>query len=75
MNGSKWGTVAANRRVACKTGLSGDSHPEWKAINYVENTNGLWIPVNSSDKLKYGFVDTGLSVASGYSSIPMYGSW
>lgn len=75
VNGSKWGTVAANRRVACKTVLSGDSHPEWKAINYVENTNGLWIPVNSSDKLKYGFVDTGLSVASGYSSIPMYGSW
>lgn len=25
--------------------------------------------------VNYGFVDTGLEIASGYKSIPMYGSW
>ncbi len=72
--GNKWGTVAANKRVACKTAMSGDSHPEWKGINFVENSNGKWVKV-TGDGVDYGFVDTGLSLGSGYSSIPMYGSW
>ena len=67
-------TVPAGKLVACKTSLSGDSHPEWKAINYYQNSAGSWIQINSAGHT-YGFVDTGLSVASGYSSIPFYGSW
>lgn len=73
-SGSVWGTVSANRRVACITALSGDSHPHWKAINYVENASGQWVKVTGGGT-NYGFVDAGLSVASGYSSIPFYGSW
>lgn len=72
--GNIWGTVAANRRVACKTALAGSSNPHWKGINYVENTSGQWVKV-TGDSVEYGFVDTGLGVASGYTSIPFYGSW
>lgn len=67
-------TVPAGKLVACKTALSGSSHPEWKAINYYQNSAGSWQQINSAGHT-YGFVDTGLSVGSGYSSIPMYGSW
>ena len=56
------------------SGLSGDSHPDWKGINYVESTSGAWVRVTGAGS-NYGFVDTGLGVASGYSSIPMYGRW
>ena len=73
-DGSLWGTVTANRKVACLSGMSGDSHPDWKGINYVENTSGAWVRVTGAGS-NYGFVDTGLGVASGYSSIPMYGRW
>ena len=74
VEGRRWGTVAANRRVACLTAMSGDNHPDWKGINYVENTGGEWVQV-TGDGEEYGFVDAGLSVASGYRSIPLYGSW
>jgi hypothetical protein len=74
VGGTNWGTVAANRRVACINATAGDRHPDWKSIYYVENTRGQWIPV-TGDGANYGFVDSGLSVASGYGSIPMYGSW
>lgn len=71
---TKWGTVASNCRVACSSALSGQSHPDWKAINYVESTNGTWVQV-TGDGSQYGFVDTGLSVGSGPSTISMYGTW
>lgn len=73
-NGTRWGTVAANCRVACQTALSGDSHPEWKAINYVESTSGTWVRVDK-DGAKYGYVNTGLTSGSGYRAIPFYGNW
>lgn len=73
-DGTVWGSVAANRRVACRTAMAGDSHTEWKGINYVENTSGVWVQVTSYGSA-YGFVDTGLSIASGAANIPMYGSW
>lgn len=66
--GTKWGSVAAGQRVACKTGLSGVKNPQWKAIDYVRSTAGSWVPV-TGDGVSYGFVDTGLSIASSYSSI------
>ncbi|GLB28818.1 hypothetical protein LAD12857_07410 [Lacrimispora amygdalina] len=72
--GSRWGAVAANCRVACQSAMAGDSHPEWKGINYVESSKGGWVAV-TGDGLSYGFVDAGLSTASDYNSIPMYGSW
>lgn len=75
ISGNYWGRVARNCRVACLTALSGDSHPDWKAINKVERTDGVWIDIDESDDRKYGFVDIGLGYASGCSSIPFYGSW
>lgn len=74
VQGNVWGTVGTNRLVACKTALAGDSHPNWKGINFVQNSAGKWISV-TGDGATYGFVDTGLDVASGYSKIPFYGSW
>ena len=73
-DGSYWGSVASGRRVATTNNIMGDSHYDWKQINYVENTNGQWIQVsgNGSD---YGYVDTGIASASGYGGIAMYGSW
>lgn len=64
----------ANCRVACRSSMTGDRHPEWKGIHYVESTKGNWVQV-TGDGSSYGFVDIGLEVASGYGSIPMYGSW
>ncbi len=72
--GDVWGTVAEGRRVACRTAMSGDTNPHWKGINYVEGADGEWIAV-TGDNVQYGFVDTGLDYASGYASIPFYGSW
>lgn len=74
-NGNYWGRVAGNCRVACRTALAGDSHPNWKAINKVERTDGVWINIDDDDLDKYGFVDIGLGYASGYGAIPFYGSW
>lgn len=73
-DGSTWGNVASGMRVACLTGLSGDSHPEWKGINYVETSSG-WKQVISNSNNKYGFVSTGLSKGSGPSTLSMYGKW
>ena len=50
--------------------MTGDRHPEWKGINYVESTKGNWVQV-TGDGSSYGFVDIGLEVASGYGSIPL----
>lgn len=72
--GRLWGTVAANMLVATRSAGVGDNHTTWKLINYVQSTAGKWIEV-SGDGYSYGFVDTGLSTASGYSTIPFYGSW
>lgn len=74
INGNYLYLVPAGKHVACKTSLSGDSHPNWKAINYYQNSSGAWKKVDP-DGAQYGFVDTGLIIASGYSSIPFYGSW
>ena len=71
---TRWGTVAKNMRVACLSSLAGETHPDWKAINYVERTDGEWIKVDG-DGYSYGFVDTGLNVGSGASTISMYGTW
>lgn len=70
----KWGTVPKNCRVACKTAESGDTHPDWKGINYIEDASGKWVKV-TGDGGDYGFVDTGLSKSSLYSAIPFYGKW
>jgi len=62
-------------RVACKTALSGDTMPHWKAINYVErSTDGAWIKVEGAG-LSYGFVNTGLEDGSMPNTISMYGTW
>lgn len=73
-SGAKWGTVAAGMYVATNSPDVGENHPTWKLINYVKSTNGNWVKVEG-DGYGHGFVDTGLSIASGYASIPFYGSW
>lgn len=73
--GTRWGTVAAGMRVACRSNATGDNHPDWKLINFVErSTDGEWIPV-TGDGYQHGFVDIGLNQGSTPSSISMYGSW
>lgn len=75
-DGTRWGTVAKNCRVAFTDGESGASNPHWKEINYVESSSGAWVPITTQNAPdNYGYVDSGLSIASGYKSIPMYGSW
>ena len=74
VNGTPRANVPSGKLVACRTALAGDNHPEWKAINYYQNSAGSWQQVNFAGHT-YGFVDTGLADGSGYNSIPMYGSW
>ena len=38
-SGSSWGTVASGMEVACRTDAMGDSHPDWKLINYVKRSS------------------------------------
>lgn len=69
------GSVAAGKRVLCKTGTScGDSHPEYLAINYAEKRAGGWDKIFDS-KHNYGYVETGMSISTSYSGIPLYGNW
>ena len=45
-SGSSWGTVASGMEVACRTDAMGDSHPDWKLINYVKrSSDGQWVAV------------------------------
>ena len=71
---SRWGTVAAGCLVATTNDDVGSTHNDWKEINYVQNTSGQWVQVTGAG-YTHGFVDTGLSSASGYNSIAFYGSW
>lgn len=73
-DGTRWGTVAAGCLVATNNKYVGSQHPDWKEITYVKNTSGEWIHIDQSGD-ECGFVDTGLSSASGYNSIAFYGSW
>ena len=70
-SGAFWKTVSAGHLVATDTPAVGDSHPDWKLIKYYQDASGKWVRVNGN----YGFVDTGIENASGYSSIAFYGSW
>ena len=70
-NASFWTTIPAGSLVATNEATVGDTHSDWKLINYVRQSNGNWIDVPGG----YVFVDTGISVGSGYNSIAFYGSW
>ena len=73
--GSSWGAVASGMEVACLTDAMGDTHPDWKLINYVKrSTDGQWVQV-TGDGYEHGFVDIGLNVGATPSSISMYGTW
>ncbi len=74
INGSVIGSVAAGKRVACLTGLGGNSKPYLKAINYAAKRAGGWENM-SNNGYSYGFVDTGLRTSSSKSGIALYGSW
>ena len=70
-NASFWTTIPAGSLVATNEATVGDTHSDWKLINYVRQSNGNWIDVPGG----YVFVDTGISVGSGYNGIAFYGSW
>lgn len=69
-----WGSVAAGMRVATNNNTVGETHNDWKQIDYVLRTDGKWIKVDGAG-YDYGFVDTGITTGSGYNSIDFYGSW
>lgn len=73
---TKWGSVAAGMLVATKNAKVDSEYPNRKEISYVQRSSDKkWIAVESNKYDKYGYVDTGISSASGYSNIPFYGSW
>ena len=69
-----WGHVASGCLVATNSYKIGETYPYLKLIHYVQSSSGNCVRVDNNGA-KYGFVDTGLRSASGYSSIPFYGSW
>lgn len=72
--GNYWGKVATGMYVATANETVGENHKDWKLIHYVKSAKGKWVKV-TGDGYNHGFVDTGLSRASGYDSIAFYGSW
>lgn len=72
--GNYWGSVAKGMRVATNNYDVGETHTDWKEIDYVLRTDGQWIKVDG-DGYNHGFVDTGIRTASGRDIIPFYGSW
>lgn len=73
-DGNYWGRVASGMYVATTSNTVGETHCDWKLINYVKSTSGKWVQVSGAG-CNYGFVDTGLSSSSLPGSIAMYGSW
>lgn len=73
-DGNYWGAVAAGMYVATNSDKVGQTHCDWKLINYVKSTKGQWVKVSGA-RCEYGFVDTGLKTSSLYTGIPFYGSW
>lgn len=72
--GRYWGKVAGGMLVATNSNTCGDSHPTWKAVDYVKSTAGKWVKVDG-DGYDHGFVDFDLGNGSMPSNIALYGSW
>ena len=72
--GRYWGKVAGGMLVATNSPLCGESHPTWKAVDYVKSTAGKWVKVDG-DGYDHGFVDFDLGNGSMPSNIALYGSW
>lgn len=73
-NGIIVGSVAAGKRVACKTSMSGSSMHYLKSINYAEKRTGGWDKMEDATGT-YGFVDTGMRNGASAGSISLYGNW
>lgn len=76
VNASYWGKVAKDCYVACRNSFpsSGDTHPYWLQIEYVQSITGGWIPVKG-EGANYGFVNIGLEHGSMYNTISVDGKW
>lgn len=72
-DGTRWGSVAAGARIACSDAVVGDTHPDWKQVEYVSSGN-TWTRVSGHNS-EYGFVDTGMSISSMPDLMSMYGTW
>lgn len=68
------GSVAAGKRVLCKTSMAHPTLPYLKAINYAEKRTGGWDTMADSTGT-YGYVDTGMRISTGWSGISLYGNW
>ena len=69
-----WGKVAGGMLVATNSNWCGDTHPTWKAVDYVKSTAGKWVKVDG-DGYDHGFVDFDLGNGSMPSNIALSGSW
>ncbi len=72
-DGTRWGSVAAGARIACSDAVVGDTHPDWKQVEYVSSGN-TWTRVEGHNS-RYGFVDTGMAISSMPDLMSMYGTW
>ena len=73
-NGQVVGSVAAGKRVLCKSSMASIDSPFLKAINFAEKRTGGWDSMADSTGA-YGYVDTGLRTSSSASGIALYGNW
>ena len=73
-NGQVVGSVAAGKRVLCKSSMASIDSPFLKAINFAEKRAGGWDSMADSTGA-YGYVDTGLRTSSSASVIDLYGNW
>ena len=73
-NGQVVGSVAAGKRVLCKSSMASIDSPFLKAINFAEKRTGGWDSMADSTGA-YGYVDTGLRTSSSTSGIALYGNW
>jgi len=75
-NAVKIKTLPAGTLVATNNVSVGDSHHDWKLVSYYKEPGGTWQQIDAGQGgAGYGFVDSGIASASGYSSIAFYGSW
>lgn len=73
-NAAKIKTLPAGTLVATNNVSVGDNHHDWKLVSYYKEPGGSWQHIDEGGA-GYGFVDSGIASASGYSSIAFYGSW
>lgn len=68
------GSVAAGKRVLCKSSMIDVDYPYLKGINYAEKRTGGWDRMDDGVNT-YGYVDSGLRSSTSANNIALYGNW